>query len=179
MPIDLRKIQIPVYIQASKEDHIAPAKSVFKMLKNASGPIRFMLSGSGHIAGVVNPPSAHKYHYRVTPQSKQSLERQRTETLEEWKSRAKLHKGSWWGDWHAWLSRRSGRLVDARMPGEGGLSAIEAAPGSYVMVRSVPVEAPCAVADALVVADAPMAETPMTGAPSGAPPVPELRHAVA
>ncbi len=163
--IDLRRITTPMYVQAAEEDHIAPAQSVFKMLKHASGPIRFMLSGSGHIAGVVNPPSAHKYHYRVTPQSKQSMERQRTETLEEWKGRAKMHKGSWWGDWHAWLSRRSGRLVDARTPGEGGLATIEAAPGSYVMVRSVPVEAP---------PQAPVTEMPSTGAP-----VAEFEQAVA
>lgn len=166
--IDLRRITTPMYVQAAEEDHIAPARSVFKMLKHASGPIRFMLSGSGHIAGVVNPPAAGKYHYRVTPQSKQSLERQRTETLEEWKARAKLHKGSWWGDWHAWLSRRSGRLIPARIPGEGALPAIEDAPGSYVLVRSVPIEVAASVASETVTNISEAMTDAMTGAVSSA-----------
>ncbi|MEX2375233.1 MAG: class I poly(R)-hydroxyalkanoic acid synthase [Dehalococcoidia bacterium] len=138
--IDLRRITTPLYVQSAEDDHIAPANSVFEIVKHVSGPIRFMLSGSGHIAGVINPPSANKYHYSVTPQSKRSQELQRHETLDEWKERATLHPGSWWTDWTAWLSRRSGRLVPARQPGDGALEVIEDAPGSYVHVRSTPAQ---------------------------------------
>ena len=129
-PIDLRTIETPAYIQAGREDHIAPAESVWKVTHHFRGPMRFVLAGSGHIAGVVNPPSAEKYQY-WTNLSK-------ADTLEEFLAGAIETKGSWWPDWLAWVSERSGGCVPAegpRQPGGGKLPAIEAAPGSYVRQR--------------------------------------------
>ena len=131
VPIDLRKISIPVYLQAGKEDHIAPAKSVYKATQVYSGPVRFMLAGSGHIAGVVNPPRNKKYQHWLNETAKNPP------TLEEWRAGAKEFPGSWWNDWDKWLSAKSGPKVAARVPGEGGLPAIEDAPGSYVKVRTI------------------------------------------
>ncbi len=131
VPIDLRKIAIPVYIQAGKEDHIAPARSVYKATQIFSGPARFMLAGSGHIAGVVNPPRAKKYQHWLNETGKNPP------TLAEWQAGAQEHPGSWWNDWDRWLSEKSGPKVPARVPGNGGLPAIEDAPGSYVKVRVV------------------------------------------
>jgi len=131
VPIDLRKISIPLYIQAGKEDHIAPANSVYKATQLYSGPVRFMLAGSGHIAGVVNPPSAKKYQHWLNETATNPP------TLAEWQKGAVEHPGSWWNDWDKWLSAKSGPKVPARVPGEGGLPAIEDAPGSYVKVRAM------------------------------------------
>lgn len=131
VPIDLRKISIPVYLQAGKEDHIAPAKSVYKATQVYSGPVRFMLAGSGHIAGVVNPPRNRKYQHWLNETAKNPP------TLDEWKAGAQEYPGSWWPDWDKWLSAMSGPKVAARVPGQGGLPAIEDAPGSYVKVRTV------------------------------------------
>jgi polyhydroxyalkanoate synthase len=129
VPIDLRKIDIPVYLQAGKDDHIAPAKSVYKATQLFSGPVRFMLAGSGHIAGVVNPPKAKKYQHWLNETAKNPP------TLDEWRAGAKEFPGSWWHDWDKWLSAMSGPKVKARVPGDGKLKAIEDAPGSYVKVR--------------------------------------------
>ncbi|MEA2799970.1 MAG: poly[(R)-3-hydroxyalkanoate] polymerase subunit PhaC, partial [Rhodospirillaceae bacterium] len=131
VPIDLRKITIPVYLQAGKEDHIAPAKSVYKATQIFSGPVRFMLAGSGHIAGVVNPPRNKKYQHWLSETAKNPP------TLDEWKAIAREFPGSWWHDWDKWLSEKSGPKVAVRVPGEGGLPAIEDAPGSYVKVRTI------------------------------------------
>ena len=131
VPIDLRKITIPTYIQAGKDDHIAPAKSVYKATQIYSGPVRFMLAGSGHIAGVVNPPRNRKYQHWLNETDKNPP------TLEEWRAGAQEFPGSWWNDWDKWLSAKSGPKVAARVPGEGGLPAIEDAPGSYVKVRTI------------------------------------------
>jgi polyhydroxyalkanoate synthase len=131
VPIDLRKISIPLYIQAGKEDHIAPANSVYKATQLYSGPVRFMLAGSGHIAGVVNPPRAQKYQHWLNETATNPP------TLAEWQKGAVEHPGSWWNDWDKWLSAKSGSKVPARVPGEGGLPAIEDAPGSYVKVRAM------------------------------------------
>ena len=131
VPIDLRKIAIPVYIQAGKEDHIAPSRSVYKATQIYSGPIRFMLAGSGHIAGVVNPPRNKKYQHWLNETDKNPP------TLAEWQAGAKEFPGSWWNDWDKWLSEKSGPKVPARQPGDGALPAIEDAPGSYVKVRVV------------------------------------------
>ena len=131
VPIDLRKITIPVYLQAGKEDHIAPAKSVYKATQIFAGPVRFMLAGSGHIAGVVNPPRNKKYQHWLNETAKNPP------TLDEWKAGAQEFPGSWWNDWDKWLSAKSGPKVAARVPGEGSLPAIEDAPGSYVKVRTV------------------------------------------
>ena len=131
VPIDLGKITTPVYLQAGKEDHIAPAKSVYKATQIYSGPVRFMLAGSGHIAGVVNPPRNKKYQHWLNETAKNPP------TLDEWKAGAQEFPGSWWPDWDKWLSAKSGPKVPARVPGAGGLPAIEDAPGSYVKVRTV------------------------------------------
>ncbi|UYN97601.1 MAG: class I poly(R)-hydroxyalkanoic acid synthase [Enhydrobacter sp.] len=131
VPIDLRKVSIPVYLQAGKEDHIAPARSVYKATQLFSGPVRFMLAGSGHIAGVVNPPHAKKYQHWLNETAKNPP------TLAEWQAAAREFPGSWWNDWDAWLSEKSGTKVPARVPGTGGLPAIEDAPGSYVKVRLI------------------------------------------
>lgn len=131
VPIDLRKISIPVYLQAGKEDHIAPAKSVYKATQIFSGPVRFMLAGSGHIAGVVNPPRNKKYQHWLNETARNPP------TLDEWKAGAQEFPGSWWNDWDKWLSAKSGPKVPARVPGAGGLAAIEDAPGSYVKARTI------------------------------------------
>ncbi len=131
VPIDLRKVAIPVYLQAGKDDHIAPARSVYKATQIFTGPVRFMLAGSGHIAGVVNPPRAKKYQHWLNDTAKNPP------TMAEWQAGATEYPGSWWNDWDKWLSEKSGAKVAARVPGEGGLPAIEDAPGSYVRVRLI------------------------------------------
>jgi polyhydroxyalkanoate synthase len=131
VPIDLTKIDIPVYLLASREDHIAPYPSVFKACHVYSGPVRFVLAGSGHIAGVINPPAAKKYQHWLNETPKNPP------TFEEWMAGATEHKGSWWHDWDKWLSALSGPKVPARDPAKGGLPPIEDAPGSYVKVRIV------------------------------------------
>lgn len=129
--LDLRQIKIPVYLQASKDDHIAPYRSVYKATQLYGGPVRFMMAGSGHIAGVINHPDAKKYQHW----------RNETETnppnVEDWIKGAKEYPGSWWNDWDAWLAPKSGEKVPARKPGDGKLKVIEAAPGSYVKKRIV------------------------------------------
>jgi polyhydroxyalkanoate synthase len=127
VPIDLRRIRIPVYLQSSKEDHIAPYRSVYKATHHYSGPVTFMLAGSGHIAGVINPPAANKYYYYTNDET--------PEVVDDWIAGAEHHPGSWWPHWHSWLYRRSGRKVPARVPGKGGLPAIEDAPGRYVRMK--------------------------------------------
>ncbi len=135
-PIDLRAIKIPVYNLATREDHIAPAKSVLYGSKLFGGPVRFVLSGSGHIAGVINPPDKHKYQYWTGPKP-------RSANLDGWLAKATEHPGSWWPDWLAWLKAQDSTEVRARVPGEGALKPIEDAPGSYVKVRDdrIPVPA--------------------------------------
>lgn len=125
--IDLSKITIPVFLQSSKEDHIAPAKSVFKALRSFKGPTEFMMAGSGHIAGVVNPPSANKYQFWANTKP--------AATLDEWRAGAVETPGSWWHYWDKWLAPKSGKKVKARVPGDGKLKPIEDAPGSYVKMK--------------------------------------------
>jgi polyhydroxyalkanoate synthase len=128
VPIDLTAIDIPVYILSTKEDHIAPWISTFEATRLYKGPVKFVLAASGHIAGVVNPPSAEKYGYWT--------KRGKAASPEAWLERAEAHPGSWWPDWHRWLRPKSGGKVAARSPGDGGLEVIEDAPGSYVKVRA-------------------------------------------
>ena len=128
-PIDLRRVKTPTYIQAGREDHIAPAESVWKLQDHFSGPTKFVLAGSGHIAGVVNPPAQMKYQYWTNDAAPTSLEafiEGATET-----------KGSWWPDWLAWLAQKGDIRVpaQARIPGQGTMKALESAPGSYVKAR--------------------------------------------
>jgi len=126
VPIDLTKITTPAYFQAGKEDHIAPYPSVFKAVELFRGPAKFMLAGSGHIAGVINPPQAQKYGYWTNPENPKNLD--------AWLAGARETPGSWWPDWDAWQKPHSGEMVPARKPGAGKLKPIEDAPGSYVKV---------------------------------------------
>ena len=129
-PIDLGEVRIPTYIQASREDHIAPAESVFRMTRLFGGPKRFVLAGAGHIAGVINPPEKQKYQHWL------NAGRKSHPTFESWLKGAVEHPGSWWPDWHQWLSKKSGAQVPARVPGDGDAEIIEPAPGSYVRATS-------------------------------------------
>jgi len=129
-PINIDRITTPAYIQAGREDHIAPAASVWKIMDHLAGPKRFVLAGSGHIAGVVNPPSANKYQHWVNEGP--------ADSLAAFVAGAHEVKGSWWPDWLAWLTALDGSSVaakGARIPGEGALEAIEDAPGRYVKQR--------------------------------------------
>jgi len=127
-PIDLKSVKIPIYNLATREDHIAPPKSVLLGSKFFGGPVRFVLSGSGHIAGVVNPPGKHKYQFWTG-------RRPRSADLDTWLAKAKEHPGSWWPNWLAWIRRQDKTEVPARAPGGGVLTPLEDAPGSYVRVR--------------------------------------------
>jgi len=126
--LDLKSIKIPVYNLATREDHIAPAKSVLLGSKFFGGRVRFVLAGSGHIAGVVNPPDKMKYQYWTGPKPTSA-------NLERWLSKAKEHAGSWWPDWLDWLRAQDATEAPAREPGGGVLPPIEDAPGRYVKAR--------------------------------------------
>jgi polyhydroxyalkanoate synthase len=126
--LDLKSIKIPIYNLATREDHIAPAKSVLLGAKFFGGKVRFVLSGSGHIAGVVNPPDKMKYQYWTGPKPTSA-------NLDRWLAKAKEHPGSWWPDWFGWIKAQDASEVPAREPGGGRVAAIEDAPGRYVKVR--------------------------------------------
>ena len=123
--INLKDITIPVYDLATREDHIAPAKSVFTGVPLFGGPVEFVLSGSGHIAGVVNPPEFEKYQYWT--------ETSPSGDFDEWQTHAQAHPGSWWPHWQNWLEKNDKRKVDARLPGAKGKEPLEDAPGTYVL----------------------------------------------
>jgi len=127
-PIDLKAIAVPIYNLATREDHIAPAKSVMFGSKLFGGDVRFVVAGSGHIAGVVNPPAKKKYQYWTG-------QKPRNADIEGWLAKAKESPGSWWPDWLLWITRQSPTEVPARVPGDGALKPIEDAPGRYVRVR--------------------------------------------
>lgn len=130
VPLDLTRITVPCYIQAGREDHIAPPQSVWRMTRHVSGPWTFMLAGSGHIAGVVNPPAAKKYQYWTNPGP--------VETYEDFVAGAQEHPGSWWPHWLEWLRSLAPEQVPAkgkRVPGGRGDKVIEDAPGRYVKTR--------------------------------------------
>jgi polyhydroxyalkanoate synthase len=126
--LDLGAVKTPLYVQSSREDHIAPMRSVYRSARLFGGPVTYTLAGSGHIAGVINHPAAGKYQHWVNPAL--------PATVEEWLAGAEERPGSWWPHWAAWLAERSGKQVPARDPAKGALKAIEDAPGSYVKVRS-------------------------------------------
>jgi polyhydroxyalkanoate synthase len=126
--LDMGKVTIPVYAQSSREDHIAPAKSVYRGARLWGGPVTFTMAGSGHIAGVINHPDAHKYQHWTNAHLPASLE--------GWIAEAEEHKGSWWPHWAKWLAEKSGPMVAARDPSKGPLKPLEDAPGSYVKVKS-------------------------------------------
>jgi polyhydroxyalkanoate synthase len=126
--LDLSKVKTPVYLQSAKEDHIAPARSVYKAVHLFGGPARFILAGSGHIAGVINPPAANKYQFWTNEK--------KAPDFDAWLPDAQEHPGSWWTDWDQWLSKLSGDPVPARTPGDGKLKALCDAPGEYVKVKA-------------------------------------------
>ena len=129
-PIDLTKVATPSFVQAGREDHIAPAESVWRITKHFTGPVEFLLAGSGHIAGVVNPPAAGKYQYWVGDSHAPSLK--------DFVAGATEHPGSWWPHWLEWLHKQSDARVPAegkRVPGGKGDRVIEDAPGRYVKTR--------------------------------------------
>ena len=129
-PLDLTKVTTPSYVQAGREDHIAPAESVWKLTQLFTGPLKFVLAGSGHIAGVVNPPAAGKYQYWTNPSAHT--------TLADFVAGATETKGSWWPDWVEWVRAIDAKTVSAkgvRVPGAGSLEALCDAPGTYVKGR--------------------------------------------
>jgi polyhydroxyalkanoate synthase len=126
--LDLSKVTIPIYHLAAREDHIAPARSVCLGAQVLGGPVRFVVAGSGHIAGVVNPPARNRYQYWTGgPPAGE---------LETWLAAAEEHAGSWWPDWQAWSKAQDRRRVPAREIGRGKLTPIADAPGGYVRVTS-------------------------------------------
>ncbi len=126
--LDLGKVKTPIYVQSSKEDHIAPARSVYKGARLFGGKTTFTLAGSGHIAGVINAPVANKYHHWTN--------KDLPADLNQWMAGAEQHAGSWWPHWAAWLKAKSGKRVAARDPAKGHFKPLEDAPGSFVKVRS-------------------------------------------
>jgi polyhydroxyalkanoate synthase len=127
--LDLSKVKVPIYNLATREDHIAPPGSVLYGSQFFGGPVKYVLSGSGHIAGVVNPPSSGKYQYWTNDRIKDVK-------LEDWLKGAQEHKGSWWPDWRQWLESVDAEKVPARAVGNDAMPPIEDAPGSYVRVRA-------------------------------------------
>ena len=126
-PIDLTEIKTPTFILATKEDHIAPWKSSYAATQLYKGPVKFCLAGSGHIAGVVNPPEARKYAYWTNAKLPKSPD--------AWFQGATQTEGSWWPEWDKWVQKFAGGTVPARLPGDGKLKPIEDAPGAYVKLR--------------------------------------------
>jgi len=129
VPIDLSKVTVPTYFVSAIEDHIAPWKTTYAGPHIVAGKSRFVLSGSGHIAGMINPPAAKKYGYWTNDKLPDSPD--------DWLAGAKAHEGSWWVDWLEWMKPQLGAQVPARVPGKAGkLRVIEPAPGSYVRIRA-------------------------------------------
>ncbi len=128
-PLDLGKIKIPTYFISTRDDHITPWKSTYQGAKLMSGPTRFVLGGSGHIAGIINPPVKNKYGYWTNDEI--------DENPDNWLENAEYTEGSWWPDWNNWLKKHSGKKITARKPGTK-LRPLEDAPGSYVKHRIVP-----------------------------------------
>jgi polyhydroxyalkanoate synthase len=125
--LDLKKVKVPIYNLATREDHIAPARSVFVGSSCFGGPVDYVMAGSGHIAGVVNPPDKKKYQYWTggPPVGR----------FEDWVAAATEHPGSWWPHWREWVRRHDGKEVAARAVGSSRYPPIEEAPGSYVKVK--------------------------------------------
>ncbi len=128
VPIDIRKIKTPCLVVATKEDHIAPWRSGYPSTQTFGGPVTFLLGGSGHIAGIINPPTRTKYGYWLNDDYPPDPD--------GWLEGATYTEGSWWPEWGKWLKRRAGKRVAPREPGDGKLDIIEDAPGSFVRVRA-------------------------------------------
>ncbi len=126
--LDLKKVKAPVFNLATKEDHIAPARSVFLGSRAFGGPVDFVLAGSGHIAGVVNSPSKPKYQFWTDgpPEGE----------LEAWIAKAEEHPGTWWPYWYSWIEKQAPKRVPAREPGRGKLKPLCDAPGTYVTMKA-------------------------------------------
>ncbi|MEM7041620.1 MAG: class I poly(R)-hydroxyalkanoic acid synthase [Pseudomonadota bacterium] len=129
VPIDLKKVRIPVYMLSTKEDHIAPWSSTYAATQIFRGDTTFALAGSGHIAGVINPAASKKYGYWLNDKMPADPK--------DWLETATHHEGSWWPDWAGWIGKKSGTKVKARVPCKGKLKVIEDAPGSYVRIKAV------------------------------------------
>ena len=127
VPIDLSKIDKPTFILSTREDHIAPWQSTYAATQIYQGPVKFCLAGSGHIAGVVNPPANEKYSYWTNKDNPADAD--------DWFAGATEKAGSWWPEWRKWIKKYAGGSVAARKPGDGKLKVIEAAPGSYASAR--------------------------------------------
>ena len=128
VPLDMRKVKVPAYILSTREDHIAPWQSTYRTTQIFQGPVRFVLAASGHIAGVANPPESGKYSHWVSDE--------RPEGPEAWFESATEMAGSWWPDWHRWVSGLDKTLVPTRQPGSDAQPPLEDAPGSYVKVMA-------------------------------------------
>jgi polyhydroxyalkanoate synthase len=127
--IDLRKVKTPAFLLSTREDHIAPWRSTYAATQLYSGPVKFALSASGHIAGVINPPARGKYQYWTGPQPK-------GDRYDNWLAKAEEHPGSWWPHWQTWIEAQDAARAKPRRVGGGKIKAIEPAPGSYVKVRA-------------------------------------------
>ncbi len=127
-PIDLSDVKTPTLFVSTVDDHIAPWKSTWMGAQRFSGPVKFILGGSGHIAGIVNPPAANKYGYRETTTKL-------PKDAQAWADKAKQHEGSWWPAWEKWVSKYNGEAIKARQPGDHKLAVIEDAPGRYVKTK--------------------------------------------
>lgn len=125
--IDVTKIDTPTYMLSAKEDHIAPWKTTYETMNLFSGEKTFVLAGSGHVAGVINPPYKKKYGYMTNNKNEKSAAK--------WLSGASENEGSWWEHWSRWNSKYSGKKILASKPGSGKLKAICPAPGEYVKVK--------------------------------------------
>lgn len=126
--IDLSKIKVPASLISTREDHIAPWKATYAATQLLGGPVKFILAGSGHIAGVVNPPEANKYGYWTNAKNPKAPD--------SWINSAKEHAGSWWPEWDKWIGQYGNGEVAARKPGDGKLKVLEDGPGSYVKVKA-------------------------------------------
>ena len=126
--LDLGKVEIPIFNLAAREDHIAPARSVFLGSQLFGGPVEFVLAGSGHIAGVINPPAKAKYQYWTGGPA--------AGDLDAWIAKAEEHPGSWWPYWLEWIERQAPERVKARKPGSGKMKPLGDAPGTYVLMKS-------------------------------------------
>jgi polyhydroxyalkanoate synthase len=129
--MDLRKVDVPIYIYGSREDHIVPITAAYASTHVFTGPKRFVMGASGHIAGVINPPASGKRSHWVSKSS------EFPSTVEEWTASDTEKTGSWWPDWYAWLKKHAGQQVAApKSYGRGKHKAIEPAPGRYVKVKA-------------------------------------------
>ncbi len=127
VPIDLGKIEMPTCFISTREDHIAPWKSTYQGTQLVGGPAKFILAGSGHIAGIINPPPG-KYPHWTNDHNPSAPD--------QWLESATQHEGSWWPSWAEWVREKAGPLVKARTPGDGALEVVEDAPGSYVLIKA-------------------------------------------